>query len=347
MTVGSVECPECGLKAETVATPTLLKMARGWMVDGQVPPATRWCANGHEWSFRSHSRLVRAGGWRRTARGGAVWWLAPGRWMRVLHYRRNAEPVPLTYFIAMVVGAGLGVLLDWWLGWSWWAVMVGFVILVWGVFLSSGFFGPGRVDLLADLVAVRRPDRAAALRARTLARLAEQALFPIYGLPGSWTGPRSFGGYGGSRNLRHLVLVHGEPEEGPFVVVDSSRVADGDRIADHMKRSLGRSLYSRHLEPPAFDSPQQRNDWLDDRHRLFDQWDLTPWEEILISVDGTPRPFQQRTEGNHWVAVGFLDHTVVGLDGGGFPPDQVNLATIGDFEVYARGSTEQLRHEGQ
>jgi len=274
-------------------------------------------------------------------------WLTPGRWLRVLRDRRNAEPVPLTYLIAIVVGAGLGVLLDWWLGWSWWAVMAGFVILVWLVFLSSGFFGPGRADLIADLIAVRHPDRAAALRARTLARLAEQAPFPIYGLPGSWTGPRSFGGYGGSRNLRHLVLVHGKPEEGNFVVVDSNRAADGDAIVDHTKRNLGRSLYSRHLEPPTFDSLQQRNDWLDDRHRQFDQWDQTPWEEILISVDGTPRPFQQRTEGNDWVAVGFLDHTAVGLDVGGFRPDQVSLATISDFEPYARGSTEQLAHGWQ
>lgn len=342
--VGSVDCPECGLEAAAVTAPTLLGKARGWLVDGYVSPATRRCANGHEWSLRTSLTLVRAEGWRRmSARSGVPWWRVPYQLLRVLHGRRNADPVPLTYLIAIFVGAGLGVLLDWWLGWPWWAVMVGFLAFVWLVFLSSSFFGSGRADLFADLVGVVDPDRAEAMRARTLAKLAGQAPFTIYGLPESWTGPRSFGGHGRAGTLRHLALAHGEPEERPFVVVDSNR-ADRDWIVDQTKQNLGRSLFFRHLESPRFDSPEEMNEWLEHQDREFDDWFETPWQEISISVDGAARRFEFRAEGEDWIAVGFLDGAaIVGLDVGGLRLDQVSLAKIRDFTIYVEGSIEQER----
>ena len=64
--------------------------------------------------------------------------------VRALLHRRSMIPAPWIYLAAAGLGLVLGVTLDVWLGWPWWAVALGVLAAVWLLFVSSAFIGPAR-----------------------------------------------------------------------------------------------------------------------------------------------------------------------------------------------------------
>jgi hypothetical protein len=80
-------------------------------------------------------------------------------------------PAPWIYLAALGLGVALGVALDAWLGWPWWAVTLAVMAAVWLLLLSSAFTGPARGDGLGgELLDVVSPGRASERRARREAR---------------------------------------------------------------------------------------------------------------------------------------------------------------------------------
>jgi predicted MFS family arabinose efflux permease len=57
-------------------------------------------------------------------------------------------PAPWIYMAALGLGVALGVALDAWLGWPWWAVTLAVMAAVWLLLLSSAFTGPARATAL-------------------------------------------------------------------------------------------------------------------------------------------------------------------------------------------------------
>ncbi len=177
VTVGGGPCPSCGLDGEVTSTPGRWARLRGWLVDGQSPPSKLVCSNGREWPARSTSFL-------RVADGG--WWRWPSKAMRVLMRHRTAEPVPLLWFAAALVGVVLGVAADLTIGWVWWLVTAGFLVLVWLVFLATALRYPGRDHLWIDLVATVSPQRAEELeKGRLREQLENRSRIRVDGMGGT------------------------------------------------------------------------------------------------------------------------------------------------------------------
>lgn len=95
--------------------------------------------------------------------------------MRVLMEHRTAEPVPVFWLGATVVGVVLGVVLRVTLGWAWLPVTVGWLLLVWLFFLATALLPLGRGGLWVDLVRTVSPTRAERLETEQLIRLVQAA----------------------------------------------------------------------------------------------------------------------------------------------------------------------------
>ena len=191
MTTGQRVCPVCALDGEIVATPSPWARLRGWLSHGQASSPTMRCAAGHEWPAGSTATLAFRG-----RRGSRLWGL-PGRVVRVLLNHRTAEPVPIFWLGAAVVGVLIGVLLDVTVGVSWLLVVAVWLLLIWLVFLATALRPLGRDNLWVDLVRAVNPKRANRLEDDQLARLVKAAPGPIYGLS-EWAHQRSLGGHGRS-----------------------------------------------------------------------------------------------------------------------------------------------------
>lgn len=261
----------------------------------------------------------------------AHWWGAPWRVLQVFRRRRRAVPVPSTYLWSALVGTVLGVALDLLLGWQWWLVVLGFLAVVWLVFmatsLGSGVGSP--FGLTRDLLAA-----VSSRRAWTLQRRREEAMFrappfPVYGLDPSWVGERSLGGWGAKeRAITELSLHHGRPDRG--VTVISTVPGRGEPFSYVAAVFLENRMraWQRQGEPPRV--PPRRG------------------LRIPVAVEGEPVEFEGFAEGDDWIGrarVGAVDVTV---ECRGVGPAEVRLTRITDIEPYIRGSrrlAEELEHE--
>lgn len=267
--------------------------------------------------------------------------------MRVLLGHRTAEPVPLFWLGATGVGVLLGIATRLVFGWWWWLMAVGWLAMVWSVFLATAFRPPGRDDLWIDVVGTVSPRQAERLEGKRLVRLADAAPGPVYGLAG-WTGPRALQGYGrsSSAGLTHLGLLYGEPPERPYLRVDTVW-KERDRHGgdpETLRRDLTRELWHRQLRPPEGLTPRQLNQWAAQRERQLDQRPMPKWDWTEFLVEGTPRAFEILVEADDWAAFGNIDDVVVRLEAQRFPAKQVALTQVPDVTPYVDGSL-QLRDQ--
>lgn len=338
-TVGGDLCRACGLEGQVAATPTRWERLRGWLFDGQAPRPTLRCPNGHEWPAGSSSSL-----WVGADRGPS-WWSWPARVMRVLMAHRTAEPVPVFWLGATVVGVIMGVVLRVTLGWAWLLVTVVWLLLVWMVFLATALRSLGRPGLWIDLVRTVSPTRAERLEAEQLIRLV-QAAGPVYGLS-DWAGQRSLGGHGQSGSmLTHLELMYGNPLDGPHLRVNTvwkrpERPTDVE--LDYTRRQLTRELWYRQAPRPEDLAPGEFHQWTVKRRIDIDGRPIPKWATSEFLIDDVSHAAEMHVAGDDWVAVIDLDSAIVGLQSHGIPTRSVSFTQIPEITPYVEGSR-QLHH---
>lgn len=338
VTVGGGPCPVCGLDGDVASTPGRWARVRGWLVYGQTPPSTLVCANDHQWPAGSTASL--------TAVGGRSWWRWPSKALRVLLRHRTAEPVPLFWLVAAAVGVILGVAADLTLGWVWWLVTAGWLVVVWLVFLATAFRYPGRDDLWVDLVATVSPQRAGELEFKRLLRLLETAPGPVYGLV-DWEGLRQIGGHGRSspEGLTHLELIYGSPLDEPHVRVNTvwERSNRPDTMVKYARSRLTRDLWHRQLRPPDHLHSEERHEWMRRQHIDIDQRPIPDWISTSVRIEGTTHPAEVYREGEDWIAVISIAPALIEVGSHQVPIDHLALGPVTDLTTYTHGPPDLKR----
>ncbi len=136
-----------------------------------------------------------------------------------------------------------------------------------------------------------------------------------------------------------------EPMTHPYVIVDSRGPRRNDLAA--AKRYLSRRLWEGALESPTFVTPEALHEWHEQQTREFKEKPEPEWGEVTVELDGRSHLFETRSDGDHWVAVGTVDDTIIALEFGGLRPDHVSLVRIEDFTPYVDGSItafESMQH---
>jgi hypothetical protein len=333
-------CLRCGSEDVEVRRPGLVEGLGDWLRSGgRWRPASQRCRRcGDVSAAGSAGYLVRAPGW----------WAVPARLAGVVRRRRSRVPVPRTYVLAAAAGAILGAVAQLVLGWPWWLVAAGVVAAVWLGFLSSAFWGGGGDRPLATEALMVVDPRRGLLRAlQAMEAQFRAAPLPLYGLAGSWAGPRHLGGYGQRRAAR-----------GGSPVVTSMSLAHGDPLAGHGPQL--RVEVRAGFEGPQGPAPEPEAEL---RELLADdlRWSAaitagqgagpvpwaapgggggeTSWSEVSIPVDGHPVAFAWLAEGRHWVAHAELEgHRTLVLFARDLPADRVALVRVTDVEPYLEGT---------
>lgn len=329
--IGQVPCMNCGARDVAVTR-------QGW-----VEGLRDWIRFGGPW-LSSRRLCRRCGGTSGAGSFGMVrpsrrgWWWVPVGLFQTLRQRRAMVPVPATYLVATVVGAGLGVAAQLVLGWPWWLLAAAVVVAVWLFFFSTALWGGGgwSQPLASDLLRVVRPGRALARDHRQLLERLRAAPIRLYGLPASWAGPRYLAGWEGSVSkgqrpvITALSLGHGDPlaGDGPQLRVEVSV----ERAGPRQRRGLAEDLWVQAAPQP---------------HSAAAGWDRIAaarsrpdpaWSRVTIPVDGRPVAFAWLGEGRHWVAWAELDDRTLTLHGRDLPVGSVELTGVTDLEPFLEGT---------
>lgn len=345
VTVGPGSCPVCGGPGTVSANPSRWQKWRVWLVHGQPPGPTLRCAQGHEWTGGPERQALRMG------RARESWLLWPVRAVQVLLRHRTAEPSPLFWVGAGVVGVMLGVVVQVVLSWPWWLVVVLWLAVVWLVFLATALKSLGRDELGIDLIRVISPGRAAEWEDKQLARLIHRAPGVIYGLA-EWDGLRSSGGHGRSTStgLTVLELLYGDPLKGPTLRIKTRWQLRGlpdedeEREREHLTRALWHHQQQR---PPADLEPEELHRRTVERHREIDRRPIPEWTPIELDVDGVARAASMYDEADYWVALIAFDDAIIGIQASYIPTgDEVALTEVEDLGPYLDG-LRQLRERAR
>jgi hypothetical protein len=333
--------PEVGPRCGNCGSPDVELTRAGW-----AESLGAWLRFGGPW--RPTRRVCRRCGQVDTAGSGAWlarpagWWSLPVRLAGVVRRRRAMVPAPATYLMAVVAGAGLGVVAQLLAGWPWWLVTAGVVAAVWLLFLSSAFWGRAAARPLATEILLEvDPVRGLRRERQAMVELFRAAPFPLYGLPASWPGPRHLGGWGSRRTsgeprvVTDLVLAHGDPAaaRGPQLQVEVRVGPEHPEAGPELRHTLAQDLWwtaaASHAggqAPPglAGGPPDPARD--------------PPWSPVTISVDGRPVGFDLLGEGRHWVAVGELKGQLLVLRARDLAAEEVELVRVTDVAPYVEGT---------
>jgi hypothetical protein len=231
------------------------------------------------------------------------------------------------------------------LGWPWWLVAAAVVAAVWLLFASTALWGAGgsSQSLATDLLRVVRPRQAIERDHQQEVERFRAALFPLYGLPAAWPGPRHLGGWAGgwAKGQRPvttaLSLGHGDPlaEQGPRLRVEVRvEYVDTEQVMTvrvQSRRHLAENLWLQ-AAPQAHDLAGHVDRLAAARRRPD-----PAWSQVTIPVDGRLVGFEWLTEGRHWVARAELDNRTLTLHGRDLPVESVELVRVADLEPYIQG----------
>ena len=331
-------CPMCDGDVVSSTKPTLWERVRYWLWYGSALSPTLTCSNGHEWNVggRGTFSLVR--------RRGPQWLRIPWLVFRAVHESRSMEPVPLTYVMAVLVGAVVGVVANVVLGWMWWLVAGVFVVSVWLFFMASAFWGPGS-SIADDVWRAVNPERAVARSNERLERAVREDWLRAYGVEG-WDGSRWLGGWGGSPEPDTVTLRHGGPDAPTWIEVVTSTKHEAIRLGtskgedpiwewrdQHFKHRL---LWTDE-DPPEDLDMVERHRWLLRRSREIDAQQLPGWEPEIVLVNDVPTAFECINVGKRWAAIAVIDDITVEIVAQGLPHSQVALVAQQTLEPYFQG----------
>jgi hypothetical protein len=176
-----------------------------------------------------------------------------------------------------------------------------------------------------------------------------EAPFTVFGLDSSWTGLRSFGGWGTSDGItNHLSLAFGDPsdEDAPIVRIETRapRVIGPGRAPDplvdrylaasdlvgYVARATG--ALAPDVRAAAF--PYQDPD-------AYGKDPTAPWDDATIAVEGLPVAAKVlHADDTTWVALLPVDDLFVGITATGWPFATTGLVAVTDFAAYTEGSAE-------
>lgn len=337
MTVGSQLCPHCGTGAVEAHRQRLWQRVRYWLVNGSDASTEMTCAQGHQWTGGGRT-LIRRG---RTGRFRRL--LLPVELFRVVRRARSMVPVPLTYLMAILVGGGLGVILNIAVGWPWWLVAVGLFAAVWLFFFASALWGPGRT-LGNDLLRVIDPQRARARRINRLEDAVTTGRLVCFEVA-DWDGSRSIGGWGGSRQPERVTLHHGEPQLDDFWVSIATRstkhVGGANRNRDRLIRQLLRTAEG---QPPDDLDVVEQHQWRIQQHRRLEETEQPPWSRSVLNVDGHETRCEVARVADRWAAMAVVDNVVIEITAHGIEPSGVGLRRLATLKTYIDGQRE-LQHK--
>lgn len=159
--------------------------------------------------------------------------------------------------------------------------------------------------------------------------------FTPYGLDASWTGRRWLGGHGGAPVVERVTLAHGDSfdDDAPLIRVETHRpqqtVLPTGPTTEHVMaaHSLVQSLWH---------ATGEHSDAMTQTFRAEDP--TAAWDATSLVVDGVAHPFRILRAGRHWVALGVLGTTLVGIDARAIAPDAVRLVQVDDLDVYLHDS---------
>jgi len=303
---GKRRCPYCGAPGRRRRGSVRWADVGRWLFHGAPRPGRlSVCVHGHEWSTGSMLYLRRA----------RPWHVVPFRLIRFLRGARRAEPAPWIHLAALALGLALGLLADWWLGWPWWAFVLGVPFLVWCLFLATAAPTIWRSIRLwgwrVTVVEVFGSGEGWA-RHHRLSSLVAAGRAVAYGLPPEMGGRRDLRGSGTSRDqVTSVTLGHGDPSAGPYVEVGFHTRP----MRDQELEMLGlRDRLGEPVPDPALLGAE--------------------WEPCRIPVDGVPIEFRRLQRDRLWVAHAPVEGGELTLDVFDFPVSAVSLVRLDDLTSY-------------
>lgn len=223
------------------------------------------------------------------------------------------------------------------LGWVWWLVTAGFLVLVWLVFLATALRYPGRDNLWIDLVATVSPQRAEELEKSRLLEQVENAPGPLYGLM-EWEGPRHIGGHGCSSadGLTHLKLIYGSPLDQPHMKVDTiwPRSNRPHMPIQDVRGRLTRRLWRCQMRPPDHLDGEERQTWMRQQHSAVDERPIPDWISTSVQIEGIAHPAEVYREGEDWVALVEMNRASIEIGSHQVPLEHVALGPVNDLTAY-------------
>ena len=158
---------------------------------------------------------------------------------------------------------------------------------------------------------------------------------PLLGLAEGWSGIRLIGGWGTSgKAVSRLELAHR-----PFLDIESPElrveVARGRHAIGESREGIQFEIAAAKRRQAAEGSREA--ELPEDDEELVPAGDLV-WEKVTVHIEGEPVLFELTRWHQDWAAIGGWEGMVVTLRGRIFPPEDLELAAIGDVGPYLEGS---------
>lgn len=306
-------CRVCGEESTLQRRPGRAERV-GYFLSHGIPAPEEWlCPNGH----RTEGRTGAVTMGRKTRLRRLRRWF---RYGRAVHDARTAEPVPMTYLGALGIGLVLGAILDAWLGWPWWLVAVGALVLVWLIFMASALRRDARKDMLRNLRQLADPVRAHKRDLAEIAAAVESGEVAAYGIV-DWPGSVAVGGWGASNgSIRSVTLRHHTTSREGYVEVAMRRSNRYNR--DRLKHELRQDILVNSSDLPPRQEPSDIGRRMLQRRWQAMQQPLPEWSELTIDVEGDPVVFDFMEREGEAVAVAELD------DGSGYLVAEAHRARL-------------------
>lgn len=278
--IGSSTCPQCGEVAVSATHPGTWRRLWRRFAFAEGVGTTLTCGNGHTWGAGSsrgyHERRLRRG--RRAFKAVRIFGM--------VRRSRAMTPFPLTYLMAMVLGVGIGVVVDVLGPVPWWLVTVLVVAAVWLFFMSTAFWGPYRLRR-ADWLQLTDPPRARTEAYAAIARAVGDGELKPYALVG-WSGTASLGGWGRGHGGWHTISLRFRDagDDRRWVEVETT-VGSHPEPSELRKRGLAENLVAQIPDIPSFGSSQEAQAWHARRRRDYEHRLATlKWQLRQIVVNG-------------------------------------------------------------
>ncbi len=325
-------CRECGEDAFPISQPGLFERVRHFVCFG-MPATGSWsCPNGHEVDGTIGStRTLKAS--RLPGRLGV-----PVEAARMIYHERTVVPVPLTYLVALAVGAVLGAVLDIWLAWRWWLVALGVLAAVWLLFLASAFRADNRRHLFGRLRYLKDPHGQHRRELEEFKSRVNAGAIAAYGVAG-WEGPLRLGGWTGrDTEISSLRLVHLTSRDDEMAAVEveyrSAERHDYRRLHDELLEDF----MMQSMELPDSTEPRDLGRRMQQRRWQALQQSPPSWEEASIQVDGMAVAFEILARSDAFVSVAPVGGGYLVVEAHGPEPGSFAIATVDDIGPYVEGT---------
>lgn len=323
MTIGYGLCPECGEEPVSRQRPVWWERLRYWLVNGSKAADSLICANGHEWPVSFATMLFRS------SPRWPKWVRVPVELFRVVHTGRSMEPTPMTFVMAIGAGVVLGVVVDLAFDWPWWVIAVGFVSLVWLVFLASAF--KGSPDLGRRLLSVIDPEEAARRNIQRLEDALAAGSLAGYELV-KWEGEKSIGGWGGGPTPHSLTIRHGNQSDPKWVEVTTHTGDAADTMGHWVREDLEIGLVAAHFPLP----PHPTIEDFQRRQRDTQQARPPQWHPVWFRVAGEMIPGEVARIGSNWAGLVRVGAVALEMTGAGVDPAELELSPIVTLDPYTK-----------